>query len=110
MSLAVSSGSSYHPHAGCRHSTRDFQHSTGPRPTRGISAILTPPDTFRQFIRKARLEKGLTLKAVAMAIGANEMMIVNVERYLQRSFKLHGDIQQEAECLIDDKQLLSIVS
>jgi len=39
-----------------------------------------PSSTFGEYIRKARLEKGLTQKDVAEAIGVDEMTIVRWER------------------------------
>jgi len=42
---------------------------------------LYPASTFGQFIKKARLEKGLRQKDVAALIGVDEMTIVNWERY-----------------------------
>ena len=53
-----------------------------------------PASTFGQFIRKAKLEKGLGQKDLEKEIGVNEMTIVNWEHYetmpKRRRFKLRG--------------------
>ena len=53
-----------------------------------FSLSLYPDDTFGQFIKKARLEKGSRQNGVAEEIGENEMTIVNWERYASRSTRL----------------------
>ena len=46
-----------------------------------LIGLVRGPSTFGQYIKRARLEKGLTQKEVACALGLNEMTIVNWERY-----------------------------
>lgn len=49
-----------------------------------------PSSTFGQYIRKARLEKGLRQVDVAELVGVDEMTIVNWERYETMPIRNHG--------------------
>jgi len=65
------------------HAVANHNHSDGEfSATHEVSFISSryPASTFGEYIKKARLEKGLRQKDVARAIGLNEMTIANWER------------------------------
>ncbi len=51
------------------------------------------PTTFGEYIRKARLEKGLKQRELAARVGVNEMTIANWERYATAPKRHHAKIR-----------------
>ena len=59
-----------------------------------FSASRYPSSTFGEYIKKARLEKGLKQTDVARAISVDEMTVVNWERYETIPLRNHDKIQK----------------